>query len=78
MGFEAELGSGVVDGAFGGAEVGVGVHAVRGGAEGADGVVGGDLVALGSAVALEELLFDRAEVADVVGVAIDPGEGIVV
>ena len=39
---------------------------------------GGDHLALGPAVALEELLFERAEVADVVGVAIDPGEGIVV
>ena len=26
----------------------------------------------------EELLFERAEVADVVGVAVDPGDGVVV
>ena len=34
---------------------------------------GGDELALGPAVALDELLFERAEVADVVGVAVDPG-----
>jgi hypothetical protein len=39
---------------------------------------GGDELALGPAVAREELLFERAEVADVVGVAVDPGDGIVV
>ena len=39
---------------------------------------GGDELALGVAVAREELLFERAEVADVVGVAVDPGDGIVV
>jgi hypothetical protein len=44
--FESEFGSGMVDGAFGVAEVGVGVHAVRGGAERAALVVGGDVVAV--------------------------------
>jgi hypothetical protein len=39
---------------------------------------GGDQLALGPAVALEELLFERAEVADVVGVPINPGDGVAV
>ena len=39
---------------------------------------GGDELALGPAVACQELLFERAEVADVVGVAVDPGDGVVV
>lgn len=56
------------------------VLGLDGGASGAQlrDLGGGDHLALGPAVALEELLFERAEVADVVGVAIDPGEGIVV
>ena len=39
---------------------------------------GGDQLALGPAVADLELLFEGAEVADVVGVAVDPGHGVVV
>jgi hypothetical protein len=44
--FEAEFGSGLVDGAFGVSEVGVGAHAVGRGAEGAAVVVWGDVVAV--------------------------------
>ena len=39
---------------------------------------GGDELALGPVVALEELVFERAEVADLLGVAVDPGDGLVV
>ena len=39
---------------------------------------GDDELALGSAVALEELLFECAEVADVIGAVVDPGDGVVV
>jgi hypothetical protein len=39
---------------------------------------GGDELALSPVVALEELVFERAEVADLLGVAVDPGDGIVV
>jgi hypothetical protein len=39
---------------------------------------GDDELALGPAVALEKLLFERAEVADLLGVAFDPRDGIVV
>jgi hypothetical protein len=39
---------------------------------------GDDELAFGSAFASQELLFECAEVADVVGVAVDPGDGVVV
>jgi hypothetical protein len=38
---------------------------------------GGDKLAFGLAVARQELLFKGAEVADLVGVAVDPGDGVV-
>ena len=38
---------------------------------------GGDKLAFGLAIAREQLLFQGAEVADVVGVAVDPRDGVV-